>query len=248
MRASLRLAVLVPALLCLPLLALGQPGADKGDKGAIDESKIRKKMLDGKYLEGVISDADLDGEEKTMTIKAEWEVKKANPEGQKRYLELKRQYDDAYRRRDAGKVKELYGQLLEAGKLTYDVEKMPFEFKLKITPQTKVRREVLPPKDPDDPKAKYTAAEISKLKGTGGLPGYTADFKDIQINETIVQVTIDKGKVKTAPKDTPTKDKASDKDKAEKTDKDPAEEVYPVSIIMIAKPPKELPGNPFLGK
>jgi len=246
MRAMLRLASLFPALVCLPLLAIGQvPNPDKG--GALDESKIRKKMLDGKFLQGVIIDAELEGEDKMMVMKAEWEVKKANPDGQKAYNELLKQYNTAYARRDAGQVKALYPKLVDAAKLTFDLEKMPFEFKLKISKDTRIRRAELPPKDADDPKAKYTAAELAKLKGTGGLPGYVADLKDIELNETQIQVTIDKSKIK-APAPAKVDPKAKEKD-AEKAEDAPAQEViYPVTIIMILPPPRELPGNPFLVK
>lgn len=244
MRAMLRLAILAPALVCLPLMALGQV-VPNPDKAAQEEAKVRKKMLDGKFLQGVILEAEGEGDDKMVTFKAEWEVKKANADGQKKYNDLLRAYRTA---RDAKQAKALYDQCVEAAKLTYDVEKMPLEFKLKITKETKVRRAELPPKDPDDPKVKYSASELAKLKGTGGLPGYLAEFKDIEINETPIQVTVDKSKVKPAtPAKTDPKDKAKDKD----ADKDAAaadEVIYPVTLIMIMPPPKVLPGNPFLGK
>jgi hypothetical protein len=252
MRASLRLAVLLPALICLPLLALGQ-GADKGDKGMSDEAKTRKKMLDGKYLQGVFTDVSDDGDDKIALLKAEYEVKKANAEGQKKYNEL---YNQFRRERDKNRQKDLYNQLLAAAAGTYDVEKVPFEFKIKITGTTKIRRAEPPPKDPDNPKAKYTAAELSKLKGPGGLPGYPCELSDIKYGETTIQVTIDRGKDKgKTPAKTDTKTDKADKDKADKdkSDKDKdkdkdADEVYMATLIMIPPPPKEMPGNPFIGK
>jgi hypothetical protein len=249
MRASLRLAVLLPALICLPVLALGQLGADKGDKGMSDEAKTRKKMLDGKYLQGVVSgDITDEGDDKIALLKAEYEVKKANAEGQKKYNDLYKQFRAE---RDKNRQKDLYNQLLAAAQGTYDVEKVPFEFKIKITPSTKIRRAEPLPKNPDDPKVKYTAGELAKLKGTGGLPGYPADLKEIQVNETVIQVTVDKGKDKgKAPAKTDTKDKdKTDKDKDKDKDKDAeAEEIYTATLILIPPPPKEMPGNPFIGK
>lgn len=245
MRAILRLVSLFPALICLPLLAIGQ--VPNPDKGALDEAKVRKKMLDGKFLQGVLLENEGEGDEKIAVLKAEYEVKKPNADGQKKYNDLYRQYVAS---RDINQKKALYAQCVEAAKLTFDVEKTPLEFKIKITKETKIRRAELPPKDPDDPKVKYSAAELAKLKGTGGLPGYAAELKDIEINETQLQVVVDKSKAKTpAPAKTDPKDKAKDKD-AEKTDKDAAvdEVIYPATMIMIVAPPKELPGNPFLGK
>jgi len=250
MRASLKLAVLLPALICLPLLALGQVGADKGDKGMSDEAKTRKNMRDGKYLQGVLIDVSDDGDDKIAILKAEYEIKKANPEGQKKYNDL---YNQLRRERDKNRYKDLYNQVLQAAAGTYDVEKVPFEFKIKVTANTKIRRAELPPKDPDNPKAKYSAAELAKLKGPGNAPGYPAELKDIQQNETTIQVTIDKpkDKAKTPAKADP-KDKAdkSDKDKSDKDkDKDAAtDEIYTATLIYIPPPPREMPGNPFIGK
>jgi hypothetical protein len=246
MRASLKLAVLLPALICLPLLALGQGAADKGDKGAMDEAKTRKKMLDGKYLQGVFVDVSDEGDDKIAVLKAEYEIKKANPEGQKKYNEL---YNQLRRERDKNRYKDLYNQLVAAAAGTYDVEKVPFEFKIKITGSTKIRRAEPAPKDPDDPKVKYTAAELAKMKGPGNAPGYPAELKDIQPNETTIQVTILKAGSKSDPKDKTDKGK-TDKEKTDKSDKDkdPAEEVYTATLIYIPPPPKELPGNPFIGK
>lgn len=244
MRVCLRLAVLLPALACLPILALGQVGADKADKGMSDEAKQRKKMLEGKYLQGVFTDVSDDGDDKIAVLKAEYEIKKANPEGQKRYNELLAQLK---RERDKNRYKDLYNQVVVAAAGTYDVEKVPFEFKIKITASTKIRRAEPPPKDADDPKVKYTAAELAKLKGPGNLVGYPCELKDIN-SDTTIQVTVDKPKTKTPGTGKSDKDK-SDKDKDKDKDKDTAaDEVYTATLIYVPPPPKELPGNPFIGK
>lgn len=245
MRAMFRLASLLPALICLPLLAFGQV-VPNPDKGAMDEAKVRKKMLADKYLQGVLIENEGEGDEKIAVLKAEYEVRKANPEGQKKYSDLLRQYQAAAARRDVNQAKALYAQCVEAAKLTYDVDKTPLEFKIKITKDTKVRREELPPKDADDPKVKYTAAELAKLKGTAGLPGYVAELKDIEINDTQIQVFVDKSKIKApAPAKPDPKAKEKDKDAEAAPEEQP---VYTVTMIIITKPPMALPGNPFLGK
>lgn len=239
MRAMFRLASLLPALICLPLLAFGQV-VPNPDKGAMDEGKVRKKLLEAKFLQGVLIENDGEGDEKIAVLKAEYEVKKPNADGQKKYNDLYRQFVSS---RDPNQRKQLYAQCVEAAKLTYDVEKTPIEFKIKITKDTKIRREELPPKDADDPKVKYTAAELAKLKGTAGLPGFVAELKDIEINDTQIQVVIDKSKVKAPPKVDP---KAKEKDAdAAAVEEQP---IYPATMIMITKPPMALPGNPFLGK
>jgi hypothetical protein len=61
-----------------------------------------------------------------------------------------------------------------------------------------VRRYRLPPKDPTDPKAKYTTEELKELKGDPKLIGYSAQYADLQIGQT-VRVTVCRQRVD--PKD-----------------------------------------------
>jgi hypothetical protein len=62
-----------------------------------------------------------------------------------------------------------------------------------------VRRYRLPPKDPTDPKAKYTAEELKELKGEDAkLIGYTAKYEELRIGQT-VRVTMCRKRVD--PKD-----------------------------------------------
>jgi hypothetical protein len=62
-----------------------------------------------------------------------------------------------------------------------------------------VRQYRLPPKDPSDPKAKYTAEELKELKGDDPkLIGYTAKYEDLRIGQT-VRVTLARKRVD--PKD-----------------------------------------------
>jgi len=62
-----------------------------------------------------------------------------------------------------------------------------------------VRRYRLPPKDPTDPKAKYTAEELKELKGEDAkLIGYAAKYEELRIGQT-VRVTMCRKRVD--PKD-----------------------------------------------
>jgi hypothetical protein len=83
----------------------------------------------------------------------------------------------------------------------------------------KVRTQVLPPKFNDKGKpAKYTKAELQALKGDTKaekrLPGYTAEYSDLKVGDT-VQVTISMLKGGTKPKKAG-KEKEGDADPAAK--------------------------------
>jgi hypothetical protein len=58
---------------------------------------------------------------------------------------------------------------------------------------------------------KYTKAELKELKGDSKLPGYKAEFTDLQ-NEQIVRVTMVRKKGEPAPKPMPKKKKGKDED------------------------------------
>jgi hypothetical protein len=268
----IRLAVLIPALAAMPLLALAQvvPNPDKGAKGALTETQMKKKLLDGKFLQGTlieISEAEekADKEEKKeekksekdkaekekpaeriATFKAEYVNKTLNKEAAQTYQKLRNDYIGALRRNDANAAKQIAEQAKGVFAVMYDEEKIPFEFKLRISPNTKVRRKELPPKEPgDDGKpVRYTPKEIAALKTSDGY--YKAELSDIELNDTVIQVYLDKAKPKVAPKADPKAKKEKDADKdAEKPEDDP---IYEVKLILIMPPPKEVGGNPFVGK
>ena len=223
MRAYFRLAVLIPALFFVLPVVAQKPSELLGEKN--DEAKYKAKIYQGIAKTGKFSckitglPDDLEAEEKVFEVTVDYEVKKPNPEGQKKYNDILRQLRQT---RDRNQYKKLYQDAVAAAPGTYDIEKTPFTFKLvhgmasaekkekgdkeektekgkaekakgekgekgeKTTSKTAakggpkvllIRREVLPPKDPENPKAKYTAKEIKELKGPGNYIGYTASLR-----------------------------------------------------------------------
>ena len=85
MRLFLRLAVLVPVLVFLPLVGAQNAKTDKKpDKPAFDEAKIRTTLINSKdgYIQGKLKAYDL--EEKTFEVLYVHQIKTPNPEGRKK--------------------------------------------------------------------------------------------------------------------------------------------------------------------
>ena len=98
---------------------------------------------------------------------------------------------------------------------------------------------MLPPKDPENPKVKYSAQELKDLKGpNAGLIGYVASVSDLEIGSTVV-VYVDKKWKAPMP---PAKKKKKGEEAAEEEEKP-----IPIFMIVIPKPPPEATGNPLLG-
>src|SRR3954447_5449820 len=119
---------------------------------------------------------------------------------------------------------------------TYKIEMQAKDVEVQAIHDVVVRMSY-PKPDFDDkgrPK-KYTKAELKELKGDSKLPGYKAEFGDVQ-TEQIVQITIvrKKGASTAKPKVAPRKGKGKDKDDIDAL----AEDATPqVSVIMIVAQP-----------
>jgi hypothetical protein len=254
MRGIIRLTVLLVAIALLPISAAAPPKAPV--KKEVTEPEARKLLLAKPFIEGKISKLDIDGDEKTLTVKAAWQVKYPNAEGQRRWYDLSRRYQEALRNRNVEEIKKIADEAPGAALARYDVEETPVDFMLKCGKELKVRRLELPEKEAgaDGKPVPYTAKEKAALKGDDPkLPGYNAELKelDLDVNVQIYLVKEKKPVGKEPAKDT-SKDKAADKDKAaekEKPKEAEAEEVpvYSVAIIVIVPEPKVTGGgvNPF---
>ena len=232
MRRLAQLAVLVPAMFVV-LPAWGQTESK-------EDPKIRAKFLSGAYLEGKLIKVNFDKETKTCTFTLQLvDLKKTpNPEGQKRYAAVYRQYADAYRRKDNNAMKQLYDQVIAAQAAAFDVMETPYNFELKADEKLKIRLLDPPAREGADGKAKpYTPKELAAMRGPGpdaNLPGYEAKLENLDV-EKHVRVYIEKPKTaaKTDKKDPPP---------------DPAEVVHPVSVIVLIRNPNEVQtGGPATG-
>ena len=241
MRRLAQFGVLVSAMF-LALPAWGQTESK-------EDPKVRAKFLANPYLQGKLIKLNFDKEAKTHTFTVQLaDIKKTpNPEGQKAYAALYRQYQDAVRRRDANAAKQIGDQAVAAYAAAFDIQETLYNFEIKGDEKLKVRFQTPPPREGADGKAKaYTAQELAKMKGPDvNVPGYEAKFENLDV-EKQVRVYIDKPK---------TTAKTADKDKKDPP-ADPAEVVHPANVIVILPNPDQLPmggnapvgANPFIVK
>ena len=216
MRFFLRLAVLVPALLLLPFVEAQNTDKDK-DKPAVDETKIRAGLVNGKdgYIQGKLMAYDL--EKKEFTVQYVHQTKKANPAGQKKLNQILAQARVLAAQKNNAALEQLRPQYMAAQQEAWDVTETPIVFEC-VGDKNLVFRTLQAPIDPDTGKPKkLTPAEEKKAKGDDAKsPGYAFDPKDLD-NEMLVRVYIDKAKYKpAAPSKDPKKDDKKDPKKDEK--------------------------------
>ena len=213
---TFRLSILLPALALFPLLAIAQ-----AQQGKVDTAKIRAKLLGAAYIEGKLT--EVNEEKSTFTFQYTHKVAKANREGQAKLAQITQQFNKALATRSTplDQLKQLQEQGRAAYKAAYDIEETPIVFELKGEKNLAIRT-LIPPMVDGKPK-KLTPAELSKLKGAPGYPGYQATIKDLDTKEH-VRIYIDKLK-KPAGKD------------VEST-------VYPITMIVIVPEPPD-PTDPF---
>ena len=208
------------ALLVVPSLA--QDAAPEVDKKLID------RALTGQFLQGKITAMDL--EKKAFTIRVVVESKKTlNKEAAKRFAELNL-------RLKRSPNKQAYDQLLPEVKAAYDaqydVKETIHDFKIHGSNTFQVRVDRLPPREGTDGKPKnYTVQELAKLKGSGGLPGYIADPRDLDSSVDVRAYLIRESKAKVEPPKLVVKTAGGDKPK-----EDMPAEGHPVSYILIMRP------------
>ena len=139
------------------------------------------------------------GTDKTLSIRVEYQVLQANPNGIRRnnsnlhHLFMEQQ--NVLRTRNpfvrAARLQKLEVQSLrtqlQAGNNAYKVVNNHKEFDLAATAEVSVRY-LEPPQAYDDKGnlKKYTAAELKEMKGKNpDLPGYQADFDKLQPGQTV---------------------------------------------------------------
>jgi hypothetical protein len=248
MQRFLRLAVLIPTLTFLPVVAAQNAKTDKNAKPAFDETKVRSSLVNNKdgVIQGKLTMYDL--EKKEFTVQYVHQIKTPNKEGQKKLAAIIAQGRQA---KDKATVERLRPQYEAALMEAFDVEEHPIIFEC-VGDKNMTFRTKVAPLDPDTGKVKkLTAAEEKKLKGDDPKePGYILDPKDLD-NDMMVQVYIDKAKLKalTPAKTDDKKDAKKDEKKdADKGAKDEGEKIiYPIFRIVVLPPPAEGSGafNPF---
>jgi hypothetical protein len=236
----LRLAVLIPAIAFLPMVAAqnAKTDKDKADKPAFDEVKVRASVLNGKdgYVQGKLKMYDLDKRE--FTIQYDYQIKKANPEGQKKLRALEVQGRQALAQKNKQLFEQLQQQYQAAQAEAWNIQEFPIVFEC-VGEKNMTFRTLVPPQDPETGKAKkLTPAEEKQLKGNDPKePGYIFDPKDID-NDMLVRIYIDKSKIKPDDKKDAKKDEKKDAKKDDKKEekKDDKKETTTTKKVAVVKP------------
>ncbi|MBL8792734.1 MAG: hypothetical protein JNM56_02385, partial [Planctomycetia bacterium] len=86
MQRLLRLAVLMSMFVLVPVLAVAQQAGAKGAK--VDEAQLRTKLVAGTFVEGKLTAADVEGDDKKLTVSYMHQIKTINPEQVKKMQQL----------------------------------------------------------------------------------------------------------------------------------------------------------------
>lgn len=234
MRAAFRLAILLPALLVLPLSA-----AQVADKANVDEAQLRSKLLAGAYVEGKLTDVRSGGEDgvKLVTVAYQHQIKRKVDPGAVRKAEiLKKIYDKVVESKFEPAIQKFGEELNKAQQEASDTVVVPITFVVRIDADVKLRTLEVPLADNGKPK-KLTAEEQKKLKGDPRLPGFTASVENLEDGQ-LVRFYLDRLKYRSPP--VKSKGKEGEESKA----------VYPLTMLVIVPPPmNSAPGeNPFFKK
>jgi hypothetical protein len=173
-------ALALPAVLLTGSLPGAPPKAD--DK---DLDKTSPKMLKAGELVGKI--AAINESKKSLRVKITYALPKLNVGEYNALVQAQRQYAVAVAKRDYNGARNAQLQMaLHQAKL-YTYENKTYELEV-ATVEDVVVRNNKPPEQFDEkgkPK-KYTKAELKELKGPNPkLPGYTAEFSDIQQDQLV---------------------------------------------------------------
>jgi hypothetical protein len=225
------------AALCVPALllvgpAFAQKEKDKDKDKDVDKEKATQWVTAGK-VRGKVTAVYEDKRKLRIQIA----VPKLDPNQVQAVARAQQAYSQAQAKRDANGMRNASMQLQQAQARMYTTENKDVEVQ---AIDDVVVRMAQPKADFDDkgkPK-KYTKEELKEAKGEGALaklPGYKAEFGDVQ-TEQVIQITIvrKKGAPTPKPKVTPKKGKGKDADDVDVL----AEDTTPqVSMIMILAQP-----------
>lgn len=240
------------AILVLPLLLCTGPTlhAQKGKKGkekdGDDETKNTTKLIKSGVLVGRVQNVYEDKKRIRLQISypvtsldpgAAGQIAQAQAQVQQAMLQLRVARDPNALAQARQQVAQAQQQLVQAQARLYRTQMVNKDIEVQATDDVVVR--MASPKlrfnDKGDRVKKYTKAELKELKGDSKLPGYKAEFGDLQ-TEQIVRVTTVRKKGEKAPVKTPPK-----KGKKGKGDDNPADglidDLPQVSMIEILREP-----------
>lgn len=181
MNRSLRAVVLLPALMLLPALAVGQTTA-----GKVDAAKLKTKLLQQTAIDGHLT--NINEEEKRFSFEYNYEVKKPVAGGQAKLNAINARWQAALGKMTTGldDLKKLQAEARAVYKAAFEFDVTPVPFELKGEKTLKVLTTVAPANK------KLTSTEQAKLRT--GLP---ITLKDLDTKQW-VRIIIDKTK-KPAP-------------------------------------------------
>jgi len=232
MRVALRLLLLLPAVLLLPLTAASQV-----EPVGVDVAQLRAKLLAGPHVEGKLTEVRLnDDEEGQLTVEYTHLIKRqVDPLAVQRAEILKKVYEKVLESKFEPAIEKVGEELAKAQEAASDTVRVPIPFVLLIDKSVKLRTQVVPLDDNGKPR-KFTPEELKKVKGDPSLPGYVATRRDLEAGNP-VRFILNRAKARPAPA-------KSNQGKAA----GPEKTIYPISMLIVLQP-KIVPGaNPLLPK
>jgi hypothetical protein len=179
-------------LLAMTLALLEGRAADPVDP---DAAKLRAKLLNAVYIEGQLT--AVEGEEKKFSMTVTEKVQTINQKAQQQLTQAQQNYANALRGKNQGAINNAAKAVSDAQAKLYDTKDVSHDFDLQGTKNFNLRTQITPTKDDG---SKYTSVELSGLKGTSGLPGYSCKIEAAE-KGTWVRAYIDKNKLRDMKKD-----------------------------------------------
>ncbi len=225
MQRLLRMAVLLPTMALLPVLAIAQDtkkdAKDPKDTAALDEAQGRKSAIKAGYVQGKLTAYDLDT--KTFTVQFVYQKKAptANPQVKAEIAKLAAEYRQALQAKDKNRAMQIYEQGVEANNRLYDITEVPITFDFSGSKDMSFRTLEIPLDDNGKPKV-LSAAEKKELGVDPKLPGILLDPKKLDV-DLVVRVYLDPNKPVPDPTKKPDPKKTEPAKEMKKDDKKPEE-------------------------
>jgi hypothetical protein len=198
-----RLVLLFTLVLTLPSLAADKDKGASPDKSS-DEAKVRAGLLEGEYLEGKLTQLDVEGDTRSFTLVVTAKTRIYNQAIDARAIDLDKKLAEMKRAmigkrataEQSADMKKRAEELKDLQSKIYTRQDVAYEFALKAGKELNVRRQEPPPKIGDDGKPRtYSLEELKKLKGSDtNLPGWTAEIKELK-KDAAVRVWLDRKSV-----------------------------------------------------
>ncbi len=226
----------------------GAKKKDKDDEEGNEKAKARKeaeKLLTGPSFIGTLTKMS-GNSQKDFTVQLTFKYREINQQAVAQYAQqqaqLRQRYVQALQNRNPyqrqQQLAQIQAEMARVPQNLYSIKEIKKDIDLKAADDIKVRT-LQPPIDYDDKGnvKKYTAKELKELKGTGNLPGYTAEFDSLR-NSQIVKVYLKKGAV--APnKKAMKKGKKKKKDDEDDDEDLDVEKPEAVLVIVLQEPPPD---------